>query len=142
MNAAISPRAHPGARSVFSHIPPGPNNVPPIMGPIRASTSSTTIRSGACGYHSSRLLTFLSLIGFVCATIWRGGRTIITLKWNRRWNYCVSEGGAGDYTKWYGKGVLCVRRVGASGCPYGINPSSRACATAWVRLRTPSFLKM
>jgi hypothetical protein len=47
MEAANRPRAHPGARSVFSHIPPGPNSVPPIMGPMRASTSSTanTIRS-------------------------------------------------------------------------------------------------
>jgi hypothetical protein len=37
---------------------------------------------------------------------------------------------------------LWVRRVGAPVCSYGINPNSRAWATAWVRLRTPSFLKI
>jgi hypothetical protein len=27
---------------LFSYIPPGPNNAPPIMGPIRATATSTT----------------------------------------------------------------------------------------------------
>ena len=39
-------------------------------------------------------------------------------------------------------GVLCVRRIDATVCSYGISPSSRARATAWVRLRTPSLTKM
>ena len=142
INPANRPRAHPGARSVFSHIPPGPNNVPPIIGPISASTSSTTntIRSLRLSLLTSTL-TFLSLIGFDCATIWRGGRTIITLKWNRRWNNCASETGTGDYTEAVRIGALWVRRIGATVCYYGISPNSRAWATAWMRLLTPSFLK-
>jgi hypothetical protein len=44
--------------------------------------------------------------------------------------------------KWYRPGALWVRRIGATVCSYGISPNSRAWATAWVRLRTPSFLKI
>jgi hypothetical protein len=44
--------------------------------------------------------------------------------------------------KRYGPGALWVRRIGATVRSYAISPNSRAWATAWVRLRTPSFLKI
>jgi hypothetical protein len=44
--------------------------------------------------------------------------------------------------KRYGTGVPCVRSIGATVCSYGISPNSRAWAIAWMRLLTPSFLKM
>src|SRR3712207_1698993 len=94
-------------------------------------------RSGARGYYSSPLLTFLSLTGFVCATIWWGIGTVITLKWNRRWNHCAYKKQEQEVTpKRYGTRMLYVGRIGAAVCPYGINPSSLALATAWVRLCT------
>jgi hypothetical protein len=81
------------------------------------------IRSGARGYHSSRLLTFPTLTSFVCLTIWWGSRTVITLKWNRRWNICASEAGAVDTPKWYGPKIVCVRGSTRPCSPTGSAPS-------------------
>jgi hypothetical protein len=74
--------------------------VPPIMGPIRASASSTTntIRSLRLSFLMPSHLPLFDRLR-LRTTIWRGGRTIITLKWNRRWNRVYIRSRSGDYSE-------------------------------------------